>query len=149
MGLAGTGASVFGNELAIRFGRARLVRAAMLASAVMAAGMGAASGMSYGIAVGCVLFYAMLIWLDSSSLTAGAAGNALAGRRGATLALHSMLGYAGGFVGPVIMGWLLDAAGGMSVRGWAFGFAHLTIAGLIARALFTRLRPGGLAGDRA
>ena len=149
MGLAGTGASVVGNELAIRFGRARLIRAAMLASAVMAAFMGSAAGLSYGLAVGCVMFYAILIWLDSSSLTAGAAGNALAGRRGATLALHSMLGYAGGFVGPVIMGWLLDLAGGMSVRGWAIGFAHLTVAGLIARAMFTRLRPGGLAGDRA
>jgi MFS family permease len=149
MGLLGTGASVFGNELAIRFGRARLVRGAMLASAVMAALMGAAGGLTYELAAVCVAFYAMLIWLDSSALTAGAVGNAPPGRRGATLALHSMLGYAGGFLGPVVMGWLLDATGGMSLRGWTVGFLHLTLAGLLARALFTGLRPGSLSGDRA
>src|SRR5438128_1695778 len=45
-----------------------------------------------------VLVYAMLIWSDSSSLTAGSAGSAEPGRRGATLAVHSTLGYAGGFL---------------------------------------------------
>ncbi len=149
MGLLGTGASVLGNELAIRLGRARLVRGAMLASAAMAALLGAAAGLSYGVAAAGVLLYAALIWLDSSSLTAGAAGNAPTGRRGATLALHSMLGYAGGFLGPVIMGVLLDAAGGMSVTAWTLGFAHVAVVGLIARTLFSRLRPAGLAGDRA
>ncbi len=149
MGLLGTGASVLGNELAIRFGRARLVRAAMLACAAMALLMGTAASLPYGVAAGCVVFYAVLIWLDSATLTAGAAGNAPPGRRGATLALHSMLGYGGGFAGPVIMGWLLDAAGGMSPTGWAVGFAHVAAAGLIARALFTWLRPGALRGDRA
>jgi MFS family permease len=58
----------------------------------------------------------LLIWLDSSSLTAGAAGSADPSRRGATLALHSMAGYAGGFVGPLMIGWILDLAGGMSRR---------------------------------
>ena len=55
---------------------------------------------SYPLAAALVLVYALLIWLDSSSLTAGAAGSADPSRRGATLALHSMAGYAGGFVGP-------------------------------------------------
>ena len=54
----------------------------------------------YWIAVGLIVLYGMIIWLDSSSLTAGAAGAADPARRGATLAVHSMLGYAGGFVGP-------------------------------------------------
>ena len=58
----------------------------------------------------------------SSSLTAGAAGTAEPSRRGATLAVHSSLGYAGGFVGPLMMGWTLDLSGGMSTMGWGLSF---------------------------
>jgi MFS family permease len=148
MGLLGTGASVLGNELAIRLGRGRLVRGAMLASALAALLLGAAGAGGYALACAGLVLYAVLVWLDSSSLTAGAAGNAPPGRRGATLALHSMLGYAGGLVGPVVMGLVLDAAGGMSVRAWSLAFAHLALAGLAGRLVFARLGPGALRGDR-
>jgi predicted MFS family arabinose efflux permease len=148
MGLLGTGASVLGNELAIRLGRERLVRVAMLASALMAASLGLLGMQSYALAALAVVLYAVLIWLDSSSLTAGAVGNAPPGRRGATLALHSMLGYGGGLMGPVLVGALLDLGGGMSPTGWTVAFGHLAVAGLLGRAVFTRLRPGALAGDR-
>jgi MFS family permease len=148
MGLLGTGASVLGNELAVRLGRRRLVRGAMLASALTALLLGAAGAAGYPAAAAGVVLYAVLVWLDSSSLTAGAAGNAPPGRRGATLALHSMLGYGGGLVGPVVMGLVLDAAGGMSVRAWSLAFAHLALAGLLGRMLFSRLGPGALRGDR-
>ena len=89
------------------------------------------------------------MWLDSSSLTAGAAGTAEPSRRGATLAVHSSLGYAGGFVGPLIIGYVLDAFGGMSRASW--GAAFLAIAGLMSIALvaFRMMRPRELAGDRA
>jgi MFS family permease len=148
MGLLGTGASVLGNEVAIRIGRRRLVRAAMAASAVTALLLGAAGAAGYAAAAAGVLLYGVLVWLDSSSLTAGAAGNAPPGRRGATLALHSMLGYGGGLLGPVVMGLVLDAAGGMSTRAWSLAFAHVALAGLVGRALFSRLGPGALSGDR-
>jgi MFS family permease len=90
----------------------------------------------------------MIIWLDSSSLTAGAAGSADPARRGATLAVHSMLGYAGGFVGPLAIGWTLDLSGGMSPLGW--GLSFLVIAVLMALALiaFTILRPREIEGER-
>ena len=41
------------------------------------------------------------------------AGTAEPSRRGATLAVHSTLGYAGGFVGPLLIGYTLDLAGGI------------------------------------
>ncbi len=148
MGLLGTGASVLGNEVAIAFGRARLVRAAMLLGALLAVATGVLGAQSYALAATGVLLYAMVIWLDSSALTAGAAGNAEPHRRGATLALHSMLGYAGGFVGPVMMGWLLDINGGMSTMGWIIAFAHLSVVGLIGRMLFAYLGPGSVTGDQ-
>jgi len=90
-----------------------------------------------------------LIWLDSSSLTAGAAGSADPSRRGATLALHSMAGYAGGFIGPIVIGWTLDRAGGMSPLGWGLAFLHVGIVVLVGRFAFEWLAPRDLVGDRA
>lgn len=148
VGLAGTWASVAGNEVSIRLGRQRLVRTAMLASAACAAVIGFLGPLSYAVAVALILLYGVVIWLDSSSLTAGAAGSAEPGRRGATLAVHSMLGYAGGFVGPLAMGVILDLAGGMSTLGWGLAFLHVTAAMLIGRVAFAVLRPKPLAGDR-
>lgn len=149
MGLVGTGASVAGNEASIRLGRQRLVRLAMLSCAICAAVIGFLGPRSYALAAILVLVYGLLIWLDSSSLTAGAAGSADPSRRGATLALHSMAGYAGGFVGPIMIGWILDRAGGMSLFSWGLAFLHVGIVVLIGRFAFVWLAPRDLAGDRA
>ena len=148
MGLVGTGASVAGNEASIRLGRQRLVRLAMMSCAVCAAGIGFLATRSYPLAAVLVLVYGLLIWLDSSSLTAGAAGSADPSRRGATLALHSMAGYAGGFVGPIMVGWILDLAGGMSPWGWSLAFLHVAVIVLIGRLAFVNLAPRDLVGDK-
>lgn len=148
LGLLGTLMSVVGNEASIRFGRRRLIVAAMVLSILVGALIGFVGSTGYWIAVVLIVFYGMIIWLDSSSLTAGAAGAADPARRGATLAVHSMLGYAGGFVGPLAIGWTLDAAGGMSPLAWGLAFA--AVAGLMTLALatFVVLRPRELEGDR-
>ena len=148
MGLLGTGVSVFGNELSIRLGRQRLVALAMALSIVCGLTIGWFGSYSYGLAVAFILGYGAVIWLDSSSLTAGAAGAADPARRGATLAVHSMLGYAGGFVGPITIGFALDAAGGMSQQGWGIAFGTLAAAMLAGRIAFVLMRPRDLAGDR-
>jgi MFS family permease len=148
MGLLGVWASVWGNELAIRFGRRRFIVGTMLSSTVLAAVIGFSSALSYAGAAALVLLYAILIWSDSSSLTAGSAGSADPGRRGATLAVHSTLGYAGGFLGPLALGATLDLLGGASVLGWGVAFGHVTIALLLGVLAFVWLRPADLAGDR-
>jgi predicted MFS family arabinose efflux permease len=148
MGLLGVWASVWGNEMAIRFGRRRFILGTMLASAAMAGVIGFGAALPYAGAAALVLVYAMLIWSDSSSLTAGSAGSAEPGRRGATLAVHSTLGYAGGFLGPLALGATLDLLGGASVVGWGAAFGHATIALLLGAVAFVWLRPADLAGDR-
>jgi MFS family permease len=148
MGFIGTWASVTGNELSIRVGRQRLVRLAMTASVACGAVIGFLGARWYPLAAALVLLYGLFIWLDSSSLTAGAAGSADPRRRGATLALHSMAGYAGGFVGPLMLGWILDLSGGMSATGWGLAFLHVAVVALIGQIAFTLLRPRDLAGDQ-
>jgi predicted MFS family arabinose efflux permease len=148
LGLIGTFASLFGNEMAIRLGRRRLVQSAMFASIVLGGTIGFLGTASYTIAAALMLFYGLVIWLDSSSLTAGAAGTAEPSRRGATLAVHSSLGYAGGFVGPLMMGWTLDLSGGMSTFGWGVSFASVAVLMFLALIAFWWIRPRELAGDR-
>jgi predicted MFS family arabinose efflux permease len=149
LGLLGTLTSVMGNEASIRFGRRRLVQVAMGLSIVVGGLVGFAGAGSYWIAVGLIVLYGMIIWLDSSSLTAGAAGSADPARRGATLAVHSMLGYAGGFVGPLAIGWTLDLSGGMSALGWGLSFLVIAVLMALALVAFTILRPRELEGDRS
>src|SRR5262249_43172217 len=149
MGLIGVWASVWGNELAIRLGRRRFILGTMLTSAALAAVIGFSAALPYAGAAALVLLYAMLIWSDSSSLTAGSAGSAALGQRGATLAVHSTLGYAGGFLGPLVLAATLDLSGGASVLGWGLAFGHVTVALLVGAFVFVWLRPADLAGDRS
>jgi predicted MFS family arabinose efflux permease len=149
LGLIGTAASVAGNEAAIRFGRKRLIASAMLASMLIGLTIAFLGSTSYALAAVLLTLYGVVIWLDSSSLTAGTAGTAEPSRRGATLAVHSMLGYAGGFVGPLLIGWALDRSGGMSPPGWATAFLSLAMLTGFALVTFWLLRPRGLEGDNS
>ena len=148
LALIGTAASVLGNELAIRFGRRRLIACALLSSAALGGAIAFTGTLSYGLAVGLLMLFGFIVWLDSSSLTAGAAGTADPARRGAQLAVHSTLGYAGGFVGPLMVGLILDLAGGMSRTGWAAAFLSVAALAVLALAAFLLMRPRELAGDR-
>jgi MFS family permease len=148
LGLIGTFASVAGNEAAIRFGRKRLIVTAMLASIGIGATIGFLGSASYAVAAVLITLYGMFIWLDSSSLTAGTAGTAEPSRRGATLAVHSMLGYAGGFVGPLLIGWTLDLSGGMSQMGWGLSFLLVAMLMVLALITFWAIWPRELEGDR-
>jgi MFS family permease len=147
LGITGTLASVVGNEGAIRLGRQRLISCAMIGSAACAILLGYIGTQSYLLAVGLIVIYGPIVWLDSSSLTAGAAGTAEPSRRGATLAVHSMLGYIGGFVGPLAVGFVLDLGGGMSSATWAAAFTLIAVITLIGLCAFAWLRPRALAGD--
>lgn len=114
--LVAMAASIGGAEVATRLGRARMVAVYMVLSAVMAAGLGWLAGLPYGAVAALTVLYAGLIQLDSAALTTGAVETAEAGRRGATLAVHSLIGFLAGFVGPLVTGMVLDGAG----WGWAF-----------------------------
>lgn len=142
-GLAGIAVSVSGNEAAERFGRARVVAAAMGAAAALALATGWSGLVSVPLAALCVLLWNAAIYLDSSALTAGTVQAAAPGMRGATMGLHSMCGYAGGFVGPLGVGVALDIAGRGSGLAWGLAFGHLALVGLLGLLLLRRLGRAG------
>lgn len=142
-GLLGIAVSLTGNEVAQRFGRMRVVTAAMGAGAVFALLTGYSALVSAPLAALCVLTWNAAIYLDSSALTAGTVQAADKERRGATMGLHSMCGYAGGFLGPIIVGIALDLAGPDEIWGWALAFGHVAPVMLIGLWVLRRLGRAG------
>jgi MFS family permease len=133
-GLAGIVVSITGNETAQRIGRSRVVLLAMLAAAGLSLVAGWSTMVSLPLAALLVLLWNTAIYLDSSALTAGTVQAADPALRGATMGLHSMAGYTGGFLGPLGVGLILDIAGGDGALGWGLGFGHLavvTLTGLV------------------
>ncbi len=124
------GTSILGAEVALRFGRPRVVKGYMAASAAIGLAFGFSGGLPYPLVAGLAVLYAGLIQLDSAALTAGAVDAAEHGRRGLTLALHSLLGFGAAFAGPLIFGIVLDLAGGGEGPDAAWGLAFAVIASI-------------------
>ena len=144
--LFGPAASIFGNELAMRSGRERLIWRAMLASGVLTCALGFASFLPWHLLALLVMLHMTLIMADSSALTAGVVTRADERIRGATMAVHSTLGFGTGFVAPLIFGAVLDLAGGnLSPFAWGLAFASLGV-GAIFMSGFIRARVSPGAG---
>jgi predicted MFS family arabinose efflux permease len=119
-------ASILGNEAALRFGRHRAVSAIMLVSALVALAIGASTSLSPLIVLALVLGYGFTVPADSGALTSGMSQSAAPAQRGATMALHSTVGFGLSALGAWSMGIALDAAGGPdSTTGWFAAFALL------------------------
>jgi len=142
----GLPSSVLCNELAQRVGRRRLVISIMCASAAIGAVLGFLAPLPFVLLFAVVVIYGITVTGDSSSLTAGAVANAAPGQRGATMAAHSFIGFAGAFVGPLAFGVVLDLAGGSdSLLAWGLAFASSGLAvalGPLALVTIGRRAPG-------
>jgi predicted MFS family arabinose efflux permease len=141
-GLVGIASSLLGNRLAETLGRDRIVAIAMLSGAALSLVAGFGFGASPFVVLLLVFLWNAAIYLDSSALTAGTVQAADPALRGATMGLHSMLGYAGGFVGPLLAGVLLDWAGGEGVAAWGIAFGHVAFIMLAAFAVLRWLGRG-------
>ena len=139
-GLVAMAASIAGNELCMRLGRRRVIRLVMILSAASAAAFGFAAGLPYAAVAGLALAYSAVIQIDSAALTAGVVAVAEPGRQGATMAVHSLIGFGAGFVGPLVLGWTLDMTGdmsgdiagdAMSTMSWGLAFATVGAVGVL------------------
>ena len=122
--LLGMPASILGNEIATAFGRRRVVSLVMLGSGGIALALGFLAAAPLWVLLPLLAVYGCLIMGDSGALTAGTVIAAQPERRGATMALHSLLGFASGFVAPLAFGVVLDLGGGNdSGLAWGLAFA--------------------------
>ncbi|MBI1208214.1 MAG: MFS transporter [Azospirillum sp.] len=122
--LVGVPSSILGAELALRRRRRPLVL--RVCGLTVAAGLacGALAGFGFPAVVAAALAYSFLITADSGALTAGAVDQSRPGEQGATLAVHSLIGFTGGALGPIAAGTVLQIAGGLqSALAWAAALA--------------------------
>ena len=132
MSLLSLPASILGNEAALRYGRHRAIVTVMVISAVVAVAIGVAAGASPLLLLVLVLIYGVTIPADSGALTSGMSLSAVPAQRGATMALHSTVGFGLSAAGAWGVGVALDAAGGpASPSGWLTAFAVLAAGSLL------------------
>lgn len=124
--LGSVGASILGNEAALRVGRETWVRWVMLVSGLLGIVTAACAASPWPLLLALVLAYTLAVMAESATLTAGLVEASDPARRGAALGLYSLVGFGGGMLGPTVFGLALDASGGgRSTASWVAGFAAL------------------------
>jgi MFS family permease len=122
----GVPASILGNEAAMRFGRRRAATMVMLGATVLACVIGFTAPLPYALVVLLFAVYGIFVTADSGTITAGTVIFARPEHKGATMAVHSFLGFLTSFLGPLAFGVVLDAAGGnASTLAWGLAFAAM------------------------
>jgi MFS family permease len=150
--LLGPAASILGNELASIADRRRVIMWMMAASSTLACLVGFGVQLPWYFAFAGMVIYFTAIMSDSAALTAGVVAAAAPHQRGATMALHSLLGFGAGFVAPVIFGVVLDLLGGeVSGLAWGGAFASLALGYVIVLPMlwWSRARARSAARRRA
>jgi predicted MFS family arabinose efflux permease len=128
-------ASIFGNELALKFGRHRAITSVMFSSALVALLIGFFADSSPWLLLPLLLAYAFTVPADSGALTSGMTMAADPRFRGATMALHSTVGFSLSALGAWAIGVALDLAGGPSnPTAWMAAFAVLAAGILLGPA---------------
>tara|TARA_Y100001001_G_C7773699_1_gene226300 strand:- start:106 stop:558 length:453 start_codon:yes stop_codon:yes gene_type:complete len=119
--------SILGAQVALYTNRSHTITIIMAISFLAGTALGFLLGMPFLIVVAAAGVYSGLIMTDSASLTAGIVATAQERLRGATLAMQQVIGFSGGAIGTVVVGWVLDLSGGQQSH-LAWILACLTIA---------------------
>jgi len=139
--MLGLPASILGNEAALRWGRRRTLTVVMLTSAALVSLLGFAAALPPALLLALVALHGFLVMADSSALTAGAVAAATA-RRGATMAVHSLLGFSFAFAAPLVAGLVLDLAGGGTPLAWGLALASLGAVAALGPLALARMGRG-------
>jgi MFS family permease len=140
--LLGPVMSVTGNELALRFGRTRVIFTFMTASGLVACVLGYTAPLPWMLVFLIMCLHYGLMLGDSAALTAGAVAAAHPDERGATMAAYSFVGFSSAIFAPLVFGAVLDLAGGnRNLLAWGLAFASIGLFGVLAplaRLIYTR-----------
>jgi len=124
-------ASVGGAELATKYGRLRVLRCIMWGSAIYASILGLLSSLPYLLLVFICIGYFVFVQGDSASLHTAVIQSAPAHQLGLTMAFQSLIGFAGAFVGPLVVGLVLDMTGG-GTSNWSWWAAFCSMGLVVA-----------------
>ena len=129
VGLLGVPAGLCGNELSLRLGLRATAAGVFVVSALANAWFGFAALLPYGAVVALALAAGFIVQGNFSNLTSGVLAVAEPQLRGATVAVYSCIGFAGGFVGTLLFGVTLDWFGGTArLAAWVVAFGVCAVA---------------------
>jgi len=136
VGLLGLAASILGNEIAGRFGRASYIKVVMAVSGTLAWVVGFSATWPCWLMLLIVMLYYLTVMADSAALTAGFVAATPLNQRGAAMAVYSFLGFGAGFIAPLFFGVVLDMAGGKAnPAAWGIAFGSLGLGCMVASVL--------------
>ena len=125
--------SVTGNELALRFGRQRIIFLFMTLSGLIACLIGFTAAWPWYVVVLLMMVHYGAMLGDSGALTSGAVASTPPEMRGAMMAVYSFIGFSTAFLAPLVFGMTLDLAGGnQNISAWGLAFASIGIFGLLS-----------------
>lgn len=128
-------ASILGNELALKFGRQRAITTVMFSSALVALLIGLSADQSPWFLLPLILLYAITVPADSGALTSGMTMAANPEFKGATMAMHSTIGFGLSALGAWGIGVALDAGGGpLHASAWFAAFCVMSVGILLGPA---------------
>ena len=112
--LCGVPVSMFAGELAARRNRRKVLYSIYAAALIMGLLLASTplTGMPPSLVAAIAIVYGMALYADTGTVTAGTVTSADPALRGATMAVHAMLGFVGATLGPATAGIVLDFAGG-------------------------------------
>jgi MFS family permease len=148
--LCGVPVSMFAGEWAARRNRNRVLYIIYASALIMGLLLASTplTGMPLNLVAIIAIVYGMALYADTGTVTAGTVSSADPALRGATMAVHAMLGFVGATLGPATAGIVLDLAGGRDDPA-AWGSAWLVgVAGGVFAALALRF-VGRPASDKA
>ncbi|MCA8928470.1 MAG: MFS transporter [Alphaproteobacteria bacterium] len=141
--LMGSPTSFAGGEAGVRAGYARVTALVMIVSGLFACLVGFAAAWPFWLLLLLILGHNLFVLADSGVVNGGAMAVAEAGSRGTLVMFMALANAAGGLVGPVLFGTVLDLTGGPeSVAGWGWAFASLGFAVITGGAMVWLLARG-------
>lgn len=124
--------SVVTNEIAEKANRVKVILIVMGVAASIGVILGFSSQQSMGLILVLVCLYAIFSISDSASISSAVIKAAKPEIRGTTMAFHTLIGFVGAFLGPIIFGAVLDlAGGGNEPTAWGYAFVATAIIILI------------------
>ena len=136
-------ATVLIAEAGVKWGRRRAILATTSASMIVCALIALLAEAPFPVVLFLLLLHGRTSFGDTGAITGGAVAAADPRLRGASLAAYAFAGFTTGFLGPLVVGMVLMAAGGVgSASAWAWAFAVIGL-GSAAGALVLVVRRAG------
>lgn len=125
-------------ELALRFGREKVVSGVSLASVCVCLILGWHAAAPYALVLALLLVHGATSYGDAGAINGGVVAAAGPALRTASLALFGLFGFVSGFLGPLAVGLAIKKAGGVTEpSAWFWGFAVMALGSAVAAGALT------------